>query len=157
MARAVSGPSKGKSLSLVPTTYTIWAVAHVNGSVLGINTGHRRDYERDPSAGCDKTRRLYFDVTNRDRRFYEKDPVVVLVLDGQSKVWPLRDLAKMGGGQLTDWINDTELHIRYALTDKTVVIREANGKTSQVCRGIGWLGWCFIPIRWSSRLMINKP
>ena len=143
MAQAVSSPSKGKTLSLVPTIYTTWgtwATAHAGGSVLDINTGYSRDYERDPYAGYEKTRTLYFDVTNRDRRFHEKDPVVGLVLDGQAKVWPLRELAKVSGGKLTDRFNDIELHISYALAGQTVVIADASGNTLSSVPGY-WFAW----------------
>ena len=140
---AVGGPSKGKTLALVPATYTSWAswsAAYPNGSVLDINTGHDRDYSRNPYAGYDKTRGLYFDVSNRDPRFHEKDPAVRLVLDGQAKVWPLRELAKVGGGQFTDRINDTELHIRYSVTDQTVVIEDATGNTLPSVPAY-WFAW----------------
>jgi hypothetical protein len=143
MAQAVSCPSKGKTLALVPATYTSWAswsAAYPNGSVLDINTGHDRDYARNPYAGYDKTRALYFDMSNRDSRFHEKDPVVGLVLDGQAKVWPLRELATVGGGQFTDRINDTELHIRYSVTDQTVVIEDATGNTLPSVPAY-WFAW----------------
>ena len=67
--------------------------------------------------------------------------MVGLVLNGQAKVWPLRELAKLsGGGQLTDSINDTELHITYALTDQTVIITNAAGEIMPSVPGY-WFAW----------------
>jgi len=143
MAQAVSGPLQGKTLSVRPTTYTSWATwsaANQDGSVLDIDTGYKRDYERDPYAGYDKTRTLYFDVANRDSRFHEKEPIVGLVLDGQAKVWPLRELAKVSDGQLMDTLNDIELQISYALTDRTVTISDAAGNMLPSVPGY-WFAW----------------
>ena len=143
MARAVSGPSKGKTLTLIPASYTSWAnwaAAHPGGIVLDIDTGHGRDYSRDPYAGYDKTRALYFSVSNRDDRRHPKEPVVGLVLNGHAKIWPLRELAKVTGGQLTDSLNETVLHINYALTDQTVVITDGAGRRMPSVPGY-WFAW----------------
>jgi Protein of unknown function (DUF3179) len=131
LAQAVSGPLAGTRMSLMAATYTNWedwVRAHPDGLVLDIDTGYRRDYARDPYAGYDKSRSLYFDVTNRDPRYHEKEPVVGLVLDGQAKVWPLSELAKLERWPLTDSINDIELHISYRMADQSVIIRGADGR-----------------------------
>jgi hypothetical protein len=143
LARAISGKLKGRRLSLLPATYTSWkhwTELHPDGAVLDIDTGHRRDYSRDPYAGYDKSRTLYFDVTHRDRRYHEKEPVVGLVLDGQAKAWPLRELAKVKGGQLTDSINDKELRITYRRHDNAVSIVDADGTQLPSVPGY-WFAW----------------
>ena len=143
LARSVAGKLKGTRLSLMPATYTSWkhwAELHPDGTVLDIDTGHRRDYSHDPYAGYDKSRTLYFDVTHRDRRYHEKEPVVGLVLDGQAKVWPLRELAKVKDGQLTDSINDNELRITYRPHDSTVSIVDADGTQLPSVPGY-WFAW----------------
>ncbi len=143
MARAVSGPAKGKTLSLVPASYTSWAnwvAAHPDGSVLDIDTGYGRDYSRDPYAGYDLTPSLYFAVSSRDNRRHPKEPVVGLVLNGRAKVWPLRELAKVNGGELSDSLNGTELQIEYALTDQTVLIKDTTGHTLPSVPAY-WFAW----------------
>ncbi len=143
MARAVSGRLKGSVLAVLPavfTTWENWAEEHPGGTVLDINTGYRRDYSRDPYAGYDQSRTLYFDVSNRDGRYHAKDLVFGLVLDGQVKVWPLRELDEVDSWPLTDSLNGRELTIDYYKAGRSVRIVGEAGKLLPAIPGY-WFAW----------------
>jgi hypothetical protein len=129
-AQAISGPLKGSKLSLIAADYTSWqdwSKKHPDGLVLDKNTGHARDYSRDPYAGYENVATLYFDVQNRDQRFHEKEPVVGLIIDGKAKVWPLGELKKVRDWPLKDSLGGTRLRISYQHQDKSVTIVDAKG------------------------------
>jgi len=129
-AQAISGPLKGSKLSLIAADYTSWQdwqKQHPDGLVMDKNTGHARDYSRDPYAGYENVATLYFDVQNRDQRFHEKEPVVGLIIDGKAKVWPLSELEKVRKWPLQDSLGATSLRISYRAQDKSVTIVDAKG------------------------------
>ena len=129
-AQAISGPMKGSALSLIAADYTSWQDwkrQHPEGLVLDLNTGHSRDYSRDPYAGYENVATLYFDVQNRDQRFHEKEPVVGLTIEGKAKVWPLSELAKVDKWPLQDSLGGADLRINYRVHDKSVTIVDAKG------------------------------
>ncbi len=142
-AQAISGPLKGSKLSLIAADYTSWQdwrQQNGGGLVLDIKTGHGRDYSRDPYAGYETVRTLYFNVQNRDQRFHEKEPVVGLVLDGKAKVWPLSELDKVRKWPLHDSLNNTSLQIQYRAQDKSVTIVDNNG-TKLPSVPAYWFAW----------------
>lgn len=97
------------------------------GSVLDIEAGHSRDYARDPDAAYDQSQTLYFDVSNKDGRNHEKEPVVGLALNGQARVWPLCELVRVEHWPLTDLLSGTELSIVQRESGQAVSIVEASG------------------------------
>jgi hypothetical protein len=142
-AQAISGPLIGSKLSMIAADYTSWQdwrKQHPDGLVLDKNTGHARDYSRDPYAGYENVATLYFDVQNRDQRFHEKEPVVGLTIDGNAKVWPLSELKKVNKWPLQDSLGGTDLRINYRAQDKSVTIVDANGTRLPAVPAY-WFAW----------------
>ena len=104
-----------------------WSTQHSHGLVVDKNTGHARDYSRDPYAGYENVSTLYFEVQHRGQRFHEKEPVVGLIIDGKAKVWPLSELEKISKWPLEDTLRGTGLRINYRQHDKSVTIADAKG------------------------------
>ena len=142
-AQAISGPLKGSKLSLIAADYTSWQdwrEQHPDGLVLDKNTGHSRNYSRDPYAGYENVSTLYFQVQNRDQRFHEKALVVGLIIDGKAKVWPLSELEKVGNWPLQDTVGTTSVRLTYRAKDKSVTIVDAKGMRLPAVPAY-WFAW----------------
>jgi hypothetical protein len=64
--RAISGPRRGERLQAIPlehTTWGDWRRRHPDTLVLSRDTGHARDYDRDPYAGYEQEKGF---VTTQD-------------------------------------------------------------------------------------------
>ena len=87
-AAAVTGPELGKRLRILRSELTRWEEwrrSHPETTVLSANTGHLRDYTRDPYEGYEKSRQLYFRVP-LDRRYHPKLRTAGLrLLDGTAR------------------------------------------------------------------------
>ncbi|MFN2421931.1 MAG: DUF3179 domain-containing protein [Gemmatimonadota bacterium] len=73
--RATSGSLRGTSLELLPlvhTTWDRWRREHPRGLVLSRETGHDRDYDRDPYLQYAAEPGVMFPLGHRDSRLPEK-------------------------------------------------------------------------------------
>jgi hypothetical protein len=89
--QAVTGPMKGQRLSALPvtdTTWRAWRETHSKTLVLSTDTGHSRDYSRDPYGGYAQESGLYFPVSARSKRYHPKERVLGLEIDGTFKAYP---------------------------------------------------------------------
>ena len=142
LGRAVSGPRRGESLKQLPlehTSWQDWLKRHPDTQVLSTRTGHFRDYTASPYAGYEQSEDLYFSVRNRDRRHHPKARVIGLVIEGKSRVWPYKELAK------------SELPINEVLAGKSIRVHfdkrfgrawitDENGKDLPTTSGF-WFAW----------------
>lgn len=145
MEQAVAGPMKGTKLVPVPLTHTSWAdwrKRHPRTEVLSTDTGHVRDYGRDPYAGYGSMQRLMFDVQHRDERLPLKEWVLGVRLGGQAKAYPFSALAKRvdAQGQLLDRLGDVPVTIRFDGTHLTAEAFDAKGKTLPSVMAF-WFAW----------------
>lgn len=95
LGQAISGPAKGSRLTVIPishTTWKDWHARHPETTVLSIETGFSRDYDRDPYRNYASSRRVWFPVANTDRRFGPKSVVIGLEVDGVFKAYPFDEL-----------------------------------------------------------------
>jgi hypothetical protein len=73
MGQAISRRLKGVKLPQIPafhTTWGEWRARFPNTGVLSIETGYQRYYHKKAYVGYEKSRRLYFSVTNKAPRDY---------------------------------------------------------------------------------------
>ena len=128
LGRAISGPRKGESLTLIPlqhTTWQDWVSRHPSSYVLSPQTGHRRDYSRSPYVGYEQSSDIYFRVANRSRRYHPKEWVLGLEINGAFKAYPFSELSlaelpvqdQLGGERIrvhfdadsqNGWVSDAE-------------------------------------------------
>lgn len=87
LGRAIRGPLLGEELEIVPSqivAFGDWAAANPKGRVLSLETGHDRDYGRNPYVGYDDPQSPPFALIGEaDRRLPPKERVVGL-RDGEN-------------------------------------------------------------------------
>lgn len=89
--QAVVGPYTRTKLEILPMqllTFDDVRSRYPNTSVLSKETGHRRDYERNPYSGYEEDETLYFPVSVTDQRFNAKEIMYVIPFDGKSYAFP---------------------------------------------------------------------
>lgn len=95
LGEAVVGPLTGTKLKVLPsvqTTWEEWKRQHPDTTVLDINTGFSRDYNRNPYLGYDKESSTYFPVSNRDNRLFSKEWVYGITIGDAQKAYKLESL-----------------------------------------------------------------
>jgi len=113
--RAIVGDLAGTKLSWLPANtmaYGDWKALFPGGKVLSRETGHRRQYGRNPYEGYDEPNLhpfLFFDQV--DRRLPPKERVVGIVIGNEAKAYPFSLLAR--GRVLTDTFNGQPLVVFY--------------------------------------------
>ncbi len=111
---AVSGPHAGESLKHLPwsiTTFERLKKTHPKASVVTTETGHRRDYARNPYARYFATDRLMFPVAQHDHRLKHKDPVVGVQVGDHTKAYPVDRIVK-AGGKVIDRLGDHKITLK---------------------------------------------
>lgn len=89
VGEAIAGEHTGKRLDLVfmqVIDFGELKERYPGARVLSVDTGHDRDYWRNPYSGYEDTERTYFPVTVEDRRYFAKDLFWVFWLDGDTSV-----------------------------------------------------------------------
>jgi len=122
---SVTGPMTGTKLKVLPsslTTWGRWSKRHPDTQVLSFNTGHSRDYSRDPYGTYRGTGWGRF-LSNFIGRSLDKDEVqfVVGVQVGDSaRAYPMEQLRKTGS--FSDNLGGVDLLVQYdSQTDKVTV------------------------------------
>lgn len=141
---AISGELVGTRLKRLPishTTWQDWQSRHPNSLVLSEETGHFRDYSRDPYAGYEKSRSLFFSVNNRaPETYHPKELVVGLEVDGSFKAYPFIELEKNAKASFIDTINGRQFTINWDNENRAVNIVDSNGKEVAGIQGF-WFAW----------------
>ena len=105
MAQAVSGPAKGRELSLIRTrrmTLGNWKKHYPQSLILTTDTGYTRSYHEKPYGGYDSQDRTYFPVSNIDNRFHKKEWIIGIEVNNIYKAYPVKQLSKLKGRQLVE-------------------------------------------------------
>lgn len=114
MMRAVAGPRAGERLRTMQVTHATWRAwrrRHPDTTVLSRHTGYARDYDRNPYAGYERSRALYFPVRHRDERLHPKTWVIGLELDGRARAWPVDAIRRQG--QIREHWNGRNIVVRH--------------------------------------------
>ncbi|MFW6388260.1 MAG: DUF3179 domain-containing protein [bacterium] len=146
---AVAGEREGESLEEVNVTWTTWGQwldRHPDTEVLSANTGHARNYGRDPYGSYNPRGGYYtssgtmFPVMSEDDRYHEKDMVVGARTEQRAVFFHMEELAEAGiretehfigvyDGALTTghiYRKDSEVELTY---EDGAVRNEATGET----------------------------
>ena len=96
---AIVGDFAGDALRWIPTQTVSWErfrEAHPDGAVLSRDTGHRRDYGRNPYAGYDRPSsspfQRFMGGAEADDRLPPKERVAAVHIDGESVAFPFSRL-----------------------------------------------------------------
>jgi hypothetical protein len=143
MTTAITGPLKGQRLTMAPVAHTTWADwrqrHHPQTLVLSPDTGHQRDYGRDPYAGYVQSEQVMFPLRFKNRRFHPKEPVIGVELDGRFKAYPFTELERTAIS-FADQIGDHPVRIEYDAAHRTGRVFDATGQ--QIPSVIGfWFAW----------------
>lgn len=141
-AQAVSGPLKKHVLSAVPTVHTTWAdwrARHPDTLVLSRDTGHEREYGRDPYDGYEQSEQLLFPVRFRGEGFHPKERVLGVLLNGKAKAYPFVELAK-GGGEVKDTLGGQSIKILYSAAHRSARAVDARDRPI-VATTLFWFAW----------------
>ena len=144
LGKAVSGVRVGKNLVMVPlshTTWRAWRTAHPQTLVMSDNTGHPRDYRRNPYRGYEQSRGTYFSVNNTaPASYHPKEIVAGLEVDGVYKAYPFVELERHGKASFTDRVNGRNFVIRWDAPNRSVTIEDAKGNPVTTIQGF-WFAW----------------
>ena len=139
---AVTGPMTGTRLNLVASTHTTWEnwkKRYPRTRVLSDDTGYRRNYQRDPYAGYEKSPRLMFGVDKVSDAFHPKERVIGLEIGGAFKAYPFSELAT-AKQPVKDKVNGVPVSVFYDRKSKSAVIRDKDGKEIPTVAGF-WFAW----------------
>ena len=140
--RAVSGPLAGSQLVMLPmqhTTWGAWKRHYPQSLVLSRETGYRRDYERDPYAGYEDDRGLYFPVTKRDPRYHPKERVLGVEINGVFKAYPISELSTVKG-DVKDRFQGEDLLVRFDTKSRSMSVYDENGVLLPAVTAY-WFAW----------------
>ena len=144
MGEAVAGKLLGEKLKPIPishTTWRDWTAQHPDTKVLSTETGYSRDYDRNPYAGYDRSRQLYFSVNNTaPENYHPKEQVIGLEFNGVYKAYPFVELEKHGQSRFKDTVNGISVTIEWDSTNQSVILSDSNGIKIAGIQGF-WFAW----------------
>lgn len=143
-SQAVSGDFKGKKLNRIPVEHTSWADwvnSYPDTLVLSDDTGHSRDYQRNPYAGYEHSRSLYFQVENEaPAYFHPKERVLGLEVGNQYKAYPFSEIDKAGQSVIQDEFAGNLYKIEWDKSNQRASISDAKGERIAAIEGF-WFAW----------------
>lgn len=142
LARAVSGPLRGTRLEIMPlahTTWLDWKTRHPDTLVLSTDTGHARDYARNPYAGYEDSQELIFPVKFRAKGYHPKERVIGIELDGRFKAYPFSELSKRPE-DIRDTLAGRDIIVRFDPAHQTGAVFDPSGKELTSLTAF-WFAW----------------
>jgi len=115
---ALSGPHAGESLTHLDgwamTTVGEWRQAHPEGQIVSKNTGHSRNYARNPYGSYFNSPELMFPVSREDDRLATKARVLGIKLGSVARAYPLDHVRQAQGSSITDTIEGKTIQVKAA-------------------------------------------
>ncbi len=143
-SNAVAGKLVGTKLKRIPishTTWQDWSSKHPDTLVLSDDTGYSRNYARNPYAGYEESRSLFFAVSNRaPDTYHPKELVVGLDIDGVYKAYPFIELEKYAKSKFSDSVNGKKITVNWDDKNRAVNIFDSSGKEIAGIQGF-WFAW----------------
>ena len=127
---------------MVATAHTSWAdwlAKHPDTLVLSTETGHFRDYSRDPYAGYESSEATIFPVAFNKAHLHPKELVIGLELADSAKAYPFVELSK-SNGVINDEVAGQTITVEYDATHRSGRILDANGNEIPTVIAF-WFAW----------------
>lgn len=144
LAKAVTGKYKGVNLVMLPlshTTWSDWKHRHPSSLVLSRNTGFKRNYDRDPYDGYERSSSLYFPVMNKAPGIYHpKEQVLGLAAGNSFKAYPFIELNKHGKSRFSDSLDGKTFILHWNEDEQTGHITNEEGALVPVIQAY-WFAW----------------
>lgn len=143
---AISGPSKGMELTMLPIQHTSWGSwfdQYPKTQVLSLDTGFHRDYSRNPYEGYIRSTQIMFPVTQQSvLDIHPKEQVLGVQVGDKFKAYPFSELAKNGTELVTDSLGGQKLEIFWdAKGNSARVMNKSVAKKSMVLFWFAWFGF----------------
>lgn len=143
-SEAISGPFRGRKLTRLPVTHTSWADwknSHPKTLVLSTDTGYSRDYTRNPYQGYEKSRALYFQVSDKaPDTYHPKERVLGLEINGRFKAYPFSEIDRAGRDQISDEFAGKKITIHWDGGNQRATIKDNLGRQLPAIEGF-WFAW----------------
>jgi hypothetical protein len=127
--RAVTGPMTGTRLPTLPSTITTWKKwkgKYPTTTVLSFETGHRRDYSRDPYEDYYRRKRgIFSSFFHPGPGEEEKEMVAGINADGKVKAYPVETIQRQG--KITDTLGKEEITFTYDAGTDRILVRTKSG------------------------------
>jgi hypothetical protein len=139
---AVSGPMVGTPLVLVPTAHTNWSAwkaRYSDSLLLSEQTGHRRNYARNPYGGYETSTSIYFPVSSQSARFHPKEQVIGLELNGVVRAYPFSELAR-SGDTFAETVGDKTVTVEFDAEHRSGRVLDASGQEIPTVIAF-WFAW----------------
>ena len=140
--KAVTGPKTGTKLFTFPssrTTWKKWKKKHPETTVLSFNTGHSRNYSRDPYESYYRDRRGMFSSFFKPGPGEEEKELVAGVVVGETaKAWPVDAIRK--AGTIKDELGGTKITISYDSSVDSVTFTDGSGNVIEPVV-VYWFVW----------------
>ncbi len=133
-AEGVTGPAADKPLESLPvelTTWKDWRARHPDTKVLSDQTGHRRDYRRNPYAGYFRSPSLMFPAKPASDRLPAKAKVLGVWTDSAARAYPASAFSKRRI-RIEDTLDGKKVVIEFNPQTETMRVAEAD-------EGIEWM------------------
>lgn len=143
LSEAISGSLKGSNLKTLPVSHTSWASwkkEHPDTIVLSAETGFNRDYSRSPYAGYGDNEQIFFPVNKQSRAYHPKERVLGVTINGKTKAYPFKELAKLKGNVVTDNFAGKQLTVNFDIANRDGRITDENGSVVHTVNGF-WFAW----------------
>jgi hypothetical protein len=139
---AVSGPLQGTQLEMVATAHTSWAdwsARHPDSLVLSRETGHVRNYSRNPYAGYETSEMTIFPVAFNKANLHPKELVIGLEIGDTAKAYPFVELSKTSG-TFSDSIDGKTVTVEYDAQHRSGRLLDGNGDEIPTVIAF-WFAW----------------
>ena len=144
IGKAISGQRAGRKLVSIPITHTTWGAwleMHPQSLVMSDQTGHSRDYRRDPYAGYEKSRHSYFAVNNEaPDDYHPKEVVVGLEHGGVYRAYPFVELDRQGKAEFSDTLGGKRFDFRWDAQNRSLTVADEYGRPVAAIQGF-WFAW----------------
>lgn len=144
MAKAINGELKGTDLPQLPalhTTWQAWRERHPETTVLSEDTGYRRNYNRSPYINYDKSRQLFFDVSERAPTKYHPKELVLGIKSGESaKAYPFTELESTSSDSFVDQFDGNAITVFWDDKSQTAWAEDSEGEPVPATVAY-WFAW----------------
>ena len=138
---AVTGEMTGTELEVLPSSLTSWKKwreRYPETQVLSFETGYSRNYDTDPYLDYYQQQSGFFSFFKLGPGEKEKELVVGIVIAGQARAYPLRQLKQ--AGRLTDRLGGKELVLSFTAATDSLSVTDAQGNTVEQMTAY-WFVW----------------
>ncbi len=140
---ALSGPHAGQELPHLPfelTTFGQWRRDHRDGTVASFQTGHPRDYSRNPYDAYFQREGLMFPAKGSgDTRLGEKEPVLGVKIGGAVRAYPIDAIARAQRGRIEDELGGHTISLEASRNPSQVKVISAPSEARVV--HTFWFAW----------------